>query len=91
MKIAVWDRDSMSNDDLVGETTIQVNSLMKPENTDQWFPLTFKNRGAGQIRFNFSCVQAAPPKQAGAGGFLSGVNPAMMQATYGQQGFVPGA
>ena len=34
MKIAVWDRDSMSNDDLVGETTIQVNSLMKPENTD---------------------------------------------------------
>ena len=54
MKLAVWDRDTMSNDDLVGETTIQVNTLMKPGNNDQWFPITYKNRGSGQIRLNFS-------------------------------------
>ena len=34
MKISVWDRDTMSNDDLVGETTLPVNNLMKPGNND---------------------------------------------------------
>ncbi|CAG9333549.1 unnamed protein product [Blepharisma stoltei] len=61
MKIEVWDKDTASSDDLIGETTLALNTVISKSNYEEWVPLTYKGRKAGEIRLNIVFRPSGPP------------------------------
>lgn len=47
---AVWDRDSASSDDMVGETTLPLSRFLGQANTEEWVEIMYKGRKSGEIR-----------------------------------------
>lgn len=70
LQILVYDQDNASADDMVGEATFPVSRLGGQTHFEDWLPLTFKGRAAGEIRIGIQIMveesaakapSAAPP------------------------------
>mmetsp|Transcript_3493 Transcript_3493/g.3242 ORF Transcript_3493/g.3242 Transcript_3493/m.3242 type:complete len:237 (+) Transcript_3493:19-729(+) len=61
IKIEVWDKDTASADDLIGETTLAISTVISKPNYEEWVPLTYKGRKAGEIRLNIMFRPSGPP------------------------------
>lgn len=47
--IAIFDRDIITRDDFIGDTTIPLMQVFQMKQIAQWYPLTRKGRNCGQI------------------------------------------
>lgn len=69
VSIEVWDKDTASSDDLVGEATLSIHTITSKPNYEEWVPLTYKGKKAGEIRisvqFNTTAQANQPPQVHG--------------------------
>ena len=49
VNIIVWEHDTASHDDLIGEGSISLASLKKPGKNSEYVPITYKGKPAGKI------------------------------------------
>ncbi|CAG9318375.1 unnamed protein product [Blepharisma stoltei] len=56
----VWDKDTASADDLIGEASLAIATILAKPNYEEWVPLTYKGRKAGEIRVNITFQPSAP-------------------------------
>lgn len=56
LNIEVWDEDTFSKDDLVGETSIALNETFEKKKTQNWHILSYKGKEAGKILVSLEFV-----------------------------------
>lgn len=49
LNIEVWDEDTISSDDLVGETSISLSEVFEKKRLQNWYVLSYKGKEAGKI------------------------------------------
>ena len=47
--LSIWDKDTFSADDIIAETSINIQGLLSTGQSQQWSPLYYKGRPAGQL------------------------------------------
>lgn len=47
--IEVWDEDTLSADDLIGETTISLSETFEKKKTQIWYTISYKGKDAGKV------------------------------------------
>jgi hypothetical protein len=52
----VWDADTASSDDLVGEGNLPIHSVLTSGNFNDWVNLTYKGKSSGQLRVDIQWV-----------------------------------
>ena len=50
--IQVWDKDSASSDDMVGEGNLVLNSILGSKSWEDWVEIRHRGRKAGDVRLN---------------------------------------
>ena len=56
LSIEVWDEDTVSADDLVGETSIALGETFEKKKTQNWHVLSYKGKEAGKILVSLEFV-----------------------------------
>ena len=77
----VWDSDTMSSDDLVGEVTVPLQSTIDKRHTDEWYNLVYKGKPAGQLRVE---MDWKPPtvNMGNVSGMVMGAMPGYINQAY---------
>ena len=64
LNIEVWDEDTVSADDLVGETSIALGDTFEKKKTQNWHVLSYKGKEAGKILVSLEFVPDAARQPA---------------------------
>ncbi|OMJ87105.1 hypothetical protein SteCoe_11255 [Stentor coeruleus] len=65
ISVAVWDYDSNSRDDLVGEAVVPIGRILSTPNWDDWVELAYRGKKSGDIRLSTTFT---PDQQVGMQG-----------------------
>jgi len=85
MTVEVWDKDTFNND-LIGECTISVVSVMEKKKSSEWYTLSYKGKNAGEVLLDIEWkneVKQLTPQ------FNSGMNAQPFSPQYGVTYMLP--
>ena len=54
--LEVWDEDTISADDLIGETTISLSEVFEKKKTQIWYTISYKGKDAGKVLISLEFI-----------------------------------
>ena len=54
--LEVWDEDTISADDLIGETTISLSDTFEKKKTQIWYTISYKGKDAGKVLISLEFI-----------------------------------